>query len=169
MAVNCTLLLMLVVEIWCSPVLREGVLCTFKNKIVTVWLFRNLQHFWNAYSWKTVFFTFCRFDFFFALICIERHDGLLHTVMFACFFWYCIQDYSCAKIDGESLIWNENKNQLLVLVCRRIRSMTATYYVKNRCACQIKGFVQVFAVDGRKPHETCIVLGGWLLDYCNTW
>jgi hypothetical protein len=168
MAVSCTLLLVLVVEIWCSPVLR-GVLCTFKDKIVTVWLFRNPQHFWNAYSWKTVFFTFCQFDFFCLDMYWETRWFVAYRNVRMFLFLYCIQDYSCAKIDGESLIWNENKNQLLVLVCRRIRSMTATYYVKNRCACQIKGFVQVFAVDGRKPHGTCIVLGGWLLDYCNTW
>lgn len=87
MAVSCTLLLVLVVANWCSPVLR-GVICTFKYEIVTVWLFRKQHHFWNAYSWTNVVHVLPVWFFPPPLICIERHVGMLHTIMFVCLFLY---------------------------------------------------------------------------------
>jgi hypothetical protein len=104
--------------------------------------------------------------------CLRTHFASLIFYFFPCSFCIASKVTVAPKfvVNLSYRIKNEKSaSQLLVLVHRRIHSMTATYCVKNTCACQINGFVQVFAVDGRKPHGTCIVLGGLLLDYCNTW
>jgi len=106
MALSCALLVVAVAENWRSPVLRSPVYVHLNMRLSQCDYFqiRNISE--RRIREKLCFFICCQFDFFFcAMMCIERHVGMLHTVMFACFlFLYCIHNYSCARIYGESFI-----------------------------------------------------------------